>query len=267
MIHFHGYDAFMDSIIEQYGAAYRTAFSTAAAVIAVSAEMEGQLRSLGVPPSKLHSVVYGVDAEAFSPAPAVAGPVFLAVGRFVDKKAPHLTVLAFSRVVAEVPEARLVMAGDGPLLEPCRHLVRALRLTEHVSFPGVLQPAGVAAAMRGARAFVQHSVIASSGDREGTPVAVLEAMASGLPVVATRHGGIADVVTEEETGALVQEYDVENMAAAMTRLARDGDLSARMGAAGRRRILGHFTVEASIHRLASILFTASHSAPGPRGRR
>ena len=111
----------------------------------------------------------------------------------------------------------------------------------------------VGALMQQARAFVQHSVRALSGDSEGTPVAVIEAGASGLPVVATRHAGIPDVIIEGETGFLVDEGDVAGMAAYMIQLARGPALAAGMGQAGRKRIEEHFSMEKSIGNLWKII--------------
>lgn len=106
--------------------------------------------------------------------------------------------------------------------------------------------------MRAARCFVQHSVEAPDGDCEATPVGVLEAGASGLPVVATRHDGITDVVVEGETGLLVEERDVRGMAEAVPGLARD-PLAARLGRAARRHVRTHFSSAHSIERLWSII--------------
>jgi len=111
----------------------------------------------------------------------------------------------------------------------------------------------VAREMAGARAFVQHSLRAADGDSEGTPVSILEAQASGLPVVATRHAGIPEVVLDGETGLLVAERDVDAMAAAMLRLLREPAYAGTMGAAGRRRVQELFTAERSLGLLADIL--------------
>jgi glycosyltransferase involved in cell wall biosynthesis len=91
------------------------------------------------------------------------------------------------------------------------------------------------------------------GDSEGTPVGVLEAGASGLPVVATRHAGILDVVVDGATGLLVDEGDVVGMAEHMLRLAREPELAGRLGQAARRRICAHFTMDQSIAKLWSII--------------
>ena len=118
----------------------------------------------------------------------------------------------------------------------------------------------VAALMRGARAFVQHSVRALNGDSEGTPLAVLEAMATGIPVVATRHTGIADVVEHGAHGLLCDELDVGTMAAHMELLANDGELAARMGRSGRASMEQHHGVKDSVGRLQAILANAARTS-------
>jgi glycosyltransferase involved in cell wall biosynthesis len=107
-----------------------------------------------------------------------------------------------------------------------------------------------------ARCFVQHSVEASNGDSEGTPVGILEAGASSLPVVATRHAGIPDVVVEGQTGFLVDERDTTAMAAQMLRLAQDSELAARLGSAARLHVERNFSQEQSLDRLWTIIESA-----------
>jgi glycosyltransferase involved in cell wall biosynthesis len=107
--------------------------------------------------------------------------------------------------------------------------------------------------MQKARAFVQHSVTAHDGDAEGTPNAVLEAGASGLPVVATRHAGIKDSVIEMKTGLLVDEGDIDGMAQHMIRLAKDSALAASLGKAARERILTEYSMDKSIQNLWAII--------------
>src|SRR5262249_29879937 len=153
-----------------------------------------------------------------------------------EKKAPHITLTAFSQVHRRYPDAQLRMVGEGPLLEACKGLVVQLGITGAVTFLGAQPHAVVQAEMRAARCFVQHSVEAPSGDCEGTPLGILEAGASGLPVVGTRHAGIPDVVIEGETGLLVNEYDVAGMAEAMTKLLEEPLLAGRMGQAARTHI-------------------------------
>jgi glycosyltransferase involved in cell wall biosynthesis len=120
----------------------------------------------------------------------------------------------------------------------------------------------VQALMAGARAFVQHSVRTTYGDSEGTPVAVLEASATGLPVVSTKHAGIQDAILHRCTGFLVAEQDVNSMADYMLRLASDSRLAAAMGSAGRQFVLENYSAEKSIGQLYGILQKAV--APGQR---
>ena len=108
---------------------------------------------------------------------------------------------------------------------------------------GAMEQEQVSALMRQARVFVQHSMVAPDGDSEGNPVSVMEAQLSGLPVVATRHGGIPEVVLDQQTGLLVDEGDVVGMGRAMKRLMADPTLADRFGASGRSRVLANFTLE------------------------
>src|SRR5690606_23417476 len=127
--------------------------------------------------------------------------------------APHLTLHAMKLVLDQVPEARLRMIGDGPLLGTCQDIAQALAIDHAVTFLGACPHEQVFAEMQSARAFVQHSVVSRDGNSEGTPNSVLEASAAGLPVVATRHAGISDVIADNGTGFLVVERDVQGMAA------------------------------------------------------
>ena len=251
--HFHGFDAHKQVVIDEKGG-YRALFAQAKAIVAVSRFMEQQLLRLGAPREKLVYSCYGIDVERFTAGdPVQAPPNFVAVGRFVDKKAPHLTLSAFERVVQRVPEARLTLVGQGPLWESCVQRAASAPLLGRVDLPGVLGPEDIAALMRGARAFVQHSMRALSGDCEGTPLAVLEAMATGIPVVSTRHAGIADVVQHGVHGLLCDEADVEGMATNMELVARDAEMAGRMGRAGRAKAEVEHRVQDSIARLQSVL--------------
>lgn len=242
--HFHGYDYSKRAVLEEHRESYPQLFDAAAAIVVVSRNMRDALIDLGAPPHKVHYCPYGVDCQQFHPgSPATAPPEAIAVGRFVDKKAPHLTILAFAKAHRAHPLARLRMIGDGALLGSCTDLVKALGLEHAVTFMGHQGHAAIARHMREARCFVQHSVQALDGDCEGTPNAVLEAGASGLPSVVTRHAGIPDVVRDGHTGILVEERDVDAMAAGLSRMFGDPLLAARLGAAAREHIVSEFAIE------------------------
>ncbi|HMQ76271.1 MAG TPA: glycosyltransferase [Flavobacteriales bacterium] len=257
VVHFHGVDAFHVKLLKDH-ANYRRILKEAAAVVVVSREMERQLLELGADRARLHYNCYGIDVERFRAGrPDQAPPHFIAVGRFVDKKAPHLTVLAFHQAWRRDPSMRLTIAGTGPLWDSTRQLVAALGLEGVVDLPGVLTPSQVAERMAASRAFVQHSVVSADNDHEGTPLSVLEAMACALPVVATRHAGIPDVVEHERSGLLSAERDLDAMADHLQRLAADPALAWRMGRAGRSSAERQHRVEDSVARLSAIIAGAA----------
>ncbi len=143
---------------------YPELFQYASGIFVVSKDLEQQLLELGAPKHKLFYNPSGVDISLFQMAdPAKAPPVFLSVGRFVDKKGPQLTLLAFKRVIEDIPNARLMMIGEGTLWESCKLLVKALKLTESVEFLGYQPHERVAEIMGGVRAVVQHSIRTSYG--------------------------------------------------------------------------------------------------------
>ncbi len=258
VVHFHGKDAYNDKFLDKYREQVKALFSKCAAVVAVSRHMEKRLLGLGAPRNKLHYNLYGVDTDKFCGAdPMNSKEHFISIGRFTEKKAPYLLILAFKEVLKEIPQARLTMIGDGALQDPCQKMIKALGLGASISLLGVLPPNEIAENLQRSRAFVQHSLTPSNNDHEGTPLAVLEACASGLPVIATRHGGIPDVVEHGVNGLLSEENDVHEMAKNMIALGQDAELAATLGKASREIALQAFTIERSIEGLQKILLEAA----------
>lgn len=257
--HFHGHDATRRSFITEYKKKYTELFAFAPAIIAVSNVMKEKLVALGADAAKVKVIPYGVNLERFR-LPESDTPkelIFLAVGRFTLKKAPLTTIRAFAETLEQFPEARLVMIGgkEGQYAR-CAELAAELGLQEKIDFTGVLSADEIAAWMRRAFAFVQHSVTAADGDMEGTPNSVLEASACGLPVISTRHGGIIDAVIEGETGLLVDEGDGEGMARNMIELARNRERAAQMGRKAREHIMQNYEAEKQIRKLFDVLSAA-----------
>tara|TARA_B100000073_G_scaffold168612_1_gene139499 strand:- start:1218 stop:1934 length:717 start_codon:yes stop_codon:yes gene_type:complete len=232
----------------------------AAAVIVKSRPMASTLLALGARPERLLVSPSGANPQLFhGSAPEKVPPRLLAVGRFVAKKGPLYTIRSFSKVCQELgdrePNLALWMVGDGPLLKQAQALVVALGLQDRVCFFGVQPQSKVAELMREVRGFVQHSLVAPDGDSEGNPVAVMEAQLSGLPVVATRHAGIPDVVLEGESGFLVDEGDENAMAQAMIRLVLESELSASLGRCGRHHVLKNFTIHNHLKDVTQLLYS------------
>lgn len=121
------------------------------------------------------------------------------------------------------------MIGDGPLLLSCKKMTADMGITEKVTFHGGLANDKVLEMLGKSHLYVQHSVIAPDGDSEGMPVAIMEAMGHGLPVVATKHGGITEMIEIGSDGYLVEEHDVEGMANYMLEIWSDKTKSMEMG--------------------------------------
>lgn len=253
IVHFHGWDASADEVIEKYGNDYKEVFNYASAVMAVSRVMEQKLLNLGCPRDKLVYNTYGPNNLFFDIEPAYSNKLFIGIGRFVDKKAPYYTILAFYKVLSKHPDAKLVLAGDGQLFNTCNNLVRFLKIEDSVSFPGVIKTDQFADYLKNAQTFVQHSVTALNGDMEGTPVAVLEASAAGLPVISTLHAGIPDVILNGETGLLVEEHDVDGMAENMIWVLDNPEESKLMGLKGKHRMKENFSMERHLRVLREVI--------------
>lgn len=250
--HFHGYDASVYSIIENCSN-YKEVFNYSKFVIAVSISMQNRLIELGCPEEKVIYNVYGPSKIFYHINPQFNDEIFIGVGRFVEKKAPYYIILAFSQVVKKYPNAKLIIGGDGNLFEVCKNLIRYLKIENNVLLPGVISREEFTNYLESALAFVQHSVTAINGDQEGTPVAILEASAAGLPVIATFHGGIPDVIIDGQTGFLVKEHDVDAMANKMMLLLEDKVLAIKLGANGKNKVFSNFSIERHLQKLNEII--------------
>lgn len=251
--HAHGVDVSLRLRQPKWCRAYLE-YNSAGGVITMSRVSRDRLVGIGLDPSKVHVVPYGVDVPEVPPTRAVrAGLRCLAVGRMVAKKAPILMLDAFRRC-ADVDEAvRLDVVGDGPLLSAARHFVSAFQLESRVTFHGALSHAAVLQLMTACDVLVHHSVTADDGNEEGLPVVILEAMASGLPVVSTRHAGIPEAVAHGETGYLVDEGDSKGMADHLWNLAQDASRRTSLGAAAWKRAADLFSWDRERDELRRIL--------------
>ncbi|RKR80850.1 glycosyltransferase involved in cell wall biosynthesis [Mucilaginibacter gracilis] len=254
VVHFHGADVHHRETVAKYLQSYKRAFNYASALIAVSQDMANALIKLGASPHKVILCPYGIDTTAFSQVNiAKTESVFLSVGRFVEKKSPLSLVKAFNLVSKKISEAKLVMVGDGPLFEDAKNLITQLNLNDKVTLAGVLNAIQIRELMQNTRCFVQHSVTPPSGDMEGTPLAILEASSSGLPVVSTLHAGIKEAVINNVTGYLVNEFDIENMAEKMIILASSVETAVKLGNAGRQHITKNYNIVNNINTLNKII--------------
>ena len=252
VVHFHGYDASVNSVVENCNN-YKDVFNLANKVIVVSNVMKEKIENMGCAKNKIVLATYGPNDLFFNVKPTFSKKQFISIGRFVEKKAPNLLILAFSKVVAKYPSYVLKMAGDGVLLNDCKNLVTNLGIGNNVQFLGVVTPELYKNELQNSLAFVQHSITADNGDMEGTPLAVLEASAAGVPVVSTCHAGIPYVIIHKQTGLLCEEKDVQKMAENLIELIENKELATRLGANGKARIKNEFNMSLHISKIQKTL--------------
>ena len=242
VVSLHGSDVFLAERLAPARALARRALRGAGAVTACSGDLRDRAIRLGAAPERTRTVPYGVDADAFSPDLPSAGfrsrlgvpegaLLVLALGRLVEKKGFASLVDA----AAQVPGVRVVIAGDGDLRGELENQARAQGAP--VTFTGALDRADAARALAAADVVAVPSVVDRAGNVDGLPNVLLEGLASGRAVVATRVAGIPDVVEDGVNGLLVPPDDAPALAAALRRLAADPQARARLGQEARRRAL------------------------------
>jgi colanic acid/amylovoran biosynthesis glycosyltransferase len=257
IVHFHGYDAYQNEVLKEYDG-YKLLFSMVDFIIAVSTDMVSKLNSLGAPIEKIVLNPCGPQSVFTKIHPNYNSNIILALGRFVDKKAPYLTIEAFRQAHQKNPLLKLVIGGIGPLLNTCKNLVIVWKIESSVVFLEEVPHQEIPKLMNSAFCFIQHSITADNGDSEGTPVAILEASAAGLPVVATQHAGIKDTIIHGETGFLVPEKDVAGMAAYIIQLDNDRSLCASVGLSGKKRIMKEFSIERHIQSIEALILKVTN---------
>lgn len=238
----HGSDVFL---AEKRGVRTlaRWALSRSRLLTGCSPELVDRVRALGFPAERSRVIPYGVDTEAFSPAPErralwrqrlgipEAAPLLLGVGRMATKKGFQVLIEILPALLAEIPDLRVVLAGGGDLLEPFRERARS----DRVFFPGPVLRDTLPDLYRSADLFVLPAVHDGKGNVDGLPNVILEAMASGLPVVASGISGIPLAVEDGGTGLLVPEGDPEALLEALRRLLADPAAARALGERGRRK--------------------------------
>jgi glycosyltransferase involved in cell wall biosynthesis len=239
VVSLHGSDVFLAERLWPARVLARRALRRAGAVTACSADLLARGRRLGAPPGRARLVPYGVDLDAFSPAVSAAGErarlgvpehalLVLGVGRLVEKKGFRYLIEAAARLEG----VHVVVAGEGDLRSELEGQGRAAGTAVH--FAGALDRARIAAALAAADVVAVPSVIDRAGNVDGLPNTLLEALAAGKAVVASRVAGIPDVVEHGRNGLLVPEKDAAALAAALERLRREPALRDRLGAEARR---------------------------------
>ncbi|HBS30102.1 MAG TPA: hypothetical protein DEB06_11800 [Phycisphaerales bacterium] len=258
VVHFHGLDLSQSLRNRWYRWSLWANLRRFDAAVCVGSHQRRLLLEHGMPADRVHLIPCGVPTSEFLPTPREPGdgPVrFITVGRLVEWKGPHRTIEAFANAVERGMDATLDLVGDGPMLEELREITRRLRVAQRVVFHRDQPPRAVREMLRASDVFLLHSLNAQ-GASEGFGVAIAEAAASALPVIATRCGGIEDQVIHGRTGLLVDQHDTRAMSDAMLALARDPDLRRALGDAGRARTVEHFDATNQVRALEGVLLNA-----------
>ena len=251
---FHGYDAssylrnprYLKLLQDLYSYSY---------IITVSEEMKVRLIESGADETKITCLYVGVPVDLFKY--ILRTPIcvkfsageeikFLQVSNFVEKKGHEYTLLAFREFLKFYVKAKLIFAGDGPLFDYVVNLADKLGLTSHVEFHGHQPSSFVAVLMKSSDCFLHHSVTAENGETEGIPTVIMEAMATGLPVISTIHAGIPELICHAQNGLIVPERDIEEYASVMKCVLND---DGTLGLAARKTILDKFNLRTSAQEL------------------
>jgi glycosyltransferase involved in cell wall biosynthesis len=222
--------------------------------IAASDAIRQMLVSDGVAADRVVTVHEGIDVDHVAAVPAVnvheafwlphQAPVVGNVAALVPHKGQRHLIEAARLVLRDIPDARFIILGEGELRDSLEHLVRGHHLEKHVLLPGFRTD--VIGCIKGFDLFAMSSVT------EGLGTSLLDAMACARPIVATRAGGIPEIVEDGVTGLLVPPRDDAALASAIVRGLNDGGLRRRLGDAGLSRVRERFTVERMIERTAAV---------------
>lgn len=244
IVSFHGADALVDMDKPAFRAATLEVFERARLVLVRSRSLGAGLEALGCPPEKIRIHRTGIPLGAFPfrerQVPEDGAWRFFQACRLIEKKGLPVTLKAFAVFVRHYPAARLVIAGEGPLLGRLEALAEELGIADKVRFCGFLDQLALRREFDAAHAFVHPSEMGVDGNQEGVPNAMLEAMATGLPVLATRHGGIPEAVDDAVSGYLVGEGDDAALAAALLRLAGEPERYAGLARAASEAVAERF---------------------------
>jgi len=263
VVTFHGGDATKDAhyrrtlvptIFQRRCEALR---QEAALIICVAEHVRQALLARNFPAAKLKVIRYGIEPEDDGDSPPLAvRPYLLFVGRFVEKKGVTHLLEAIRALECEGAAVDLVLVGDGPMVEVYKR--QSFGLTR-VRFLGWLPNQEVRRVMKGALAICVPSVAGPTGDSEGLPNVVLEAMACATPVIGSSIAGIAEAIEDERTGFLVPPADSLSIAAAARRLLGDPTLRTRMGIAARKAAIQRFSAVAQSRMLEDALLSVGNN--------
>jgi colanic acid/amylovoran biosynthesis glycosyltransferase len=263
---FYGYD--VSQHVRKYGpGVYRSLFRAGDRFLAITKKMSHQLVQFGCDEAKVTVHPIGVDCTVFpySPrsAPGTSRPVrILTIARLVEKKGIEYGIRAVATLIHGTRKFEYRIAGDGPLRPDLQQMINTMGLQDSVTLLGGKPQPEIIALFRASDILLAPSVTAGDGDQEGSPVVLMEAMASGVPVVTTEHAGIPEVVENGVSGFLAPERDVRALVRHIDYLLANPDSWAAVSRAARAHIEEHYDVQRLNDRLVTIYHDILRDDPG-----
>jgi len=255
VVSFHGADVMLREENPRYQRNLRDLLATVPLVLARSHSLTNRLEEIGCPPEKLRLNRTGIPLEQFSwverSVPADGNWHFVQCCRLIPKKGLLTAIRAFAQLRQKFPNAIYTIAGEGPQEPEIRQLIRDLQLGDSVRLVGFLSQDRLVELYSSAHVFIHPSEMTADMNQEGVPNAMLEAMATGLPVVATLHGGIPEAVEDGKSGLLVPEKTPSKLYEAMQSLIDDHRRWDAMGHEASASVRREFEQKEQIARLES----------------
>ena len=256
VVSFHGADIGLNMDDDAYRKAMEEVVRHAELVFARSESLIEGLKRINCPVEKIRLQRTGIPLKDWTFRRREVPPEngrwqFLQACRLREKKGIPTAMRAFKQVLAKYPNSVLKIAGEGLLLDDLKSTASELGITENVEFCGFLQQSELRETVYASHIFIHPSQMATDGNREGVPNSMLEAMATGLPVLATHHGGIPEAVETGVSGYLVEERDADGLATAAFRMLDDPDHYQFLSRGAEQAVKENFEQKAQIATLES----------------
>jgi colanic acid/amylovoran biosynthesis glycosyltransferase len=265
VVSFHGMDVQRRPKEKGYDRKLTEVLQLAPLVLVRSQSLAQRLQDLGCSPEKIRLNRTGIPLQNFAwverSVPVDGQWQLVQACRLVEKKGLLTTLAAFRRFIADCPKARLLIAGEGPMKDALVQRIAELSLGNQVTLTGFLNQDDLRRIYAESHIFIHPSELAADSNQEGIPNSMLEAMATGLPVVATRHGGIPEAVQEGVDGLLVPERDEAALYEALRKLTSQPDLWRQMGKQASRSVAENFEQGQQIVRLEAAYAEALRAGP------
>ena len=256
VVSFHGMDVMPRDDKPGYAARLADLLRFLPLVLARSDSLRDRLIHLGCPPEKIRINRTGIPMDDYPAAnrsfPHDGQWHFVQACRLIEKKGLDVSLRAFAGFCRRFPQSTFTIAGEGPLLAPLQQLCAELGVTDRVRFAGFLGSPQLCRLYHESHAFLHPSQTTADQNQEGVPNSMLEAMATGLPVVATLHGGIPEAITDNVSGLLTEERDGDRLLDNLFRLAEEDGLWQRLSHAAAQSVRAQFEQKEQIRRLETI---------------